>query len=183
MGRTATFSTGLNRLSLLDGTNQTSIPVAGPGPLLPFLRPNPSAVFDVETLSLTALDAGGRWCRKRPTLLGGRPGSPDHHLAHPPKPMPSPIAGGGGQANEVAQGSLPDDLDQTPDFDPAEPEPILQDHFDQSGGALPPRPSGSTGDAPPNPKFAAAAPEIPPYLPFLTPTAPRTQIPPTHRNK
>ena len=33
---------------------------------------------------------------------------------------------------EAAQGSLPDDLDQTPEFDPTEPEPIPQGDFDQS---------------------------------------------------
>ena len=44
----------------------------------------------------------------------------------------------GGETQEVAQESLPDDLDQSPEFDPAEPEPI-HDHasrgardFDQS---------------------------------------------------
>ena len=38
---------------------------------------------------------------------------------------------GGAQAEEVAQESCPDDLDQTPHFDPAEPEPIPDD-LDQS---------------------------------------------------
>jgi hypothetical protein len=40
----------------------------------------------------------------------------------------------GGKAEEVAQESFPDDLDQTSNFDPAEPEPIPQDDFDQSRG-------------------------------------------------
>jgi hypothetical protein len=39
---------------------------------------------------------------------------------------------GGGQADEVAQESFPDDLDQSPDFDPTEPEPIPEDDFDQN---------------------------------------------------
>jgi hypothetical protein len=38
---------------------------------------------------------------------------------------------GGGEAEEVAQESFPDDLDQTPDIDPAEPEPTPEDDFDQ----------------------------------------------------
>jgi hypothetical protein len=42
---------------------------------------------------------------------------------------------GGGEAIEVAQGCFPDDLDQSPEFDPTEPEPIPEDHFDQSRGA------------------------------------------------
>jgi hypothetical protein len=41
----------------------------------------------------------------------------------------------GGQADEVAQESFPDDLDQSPAFDPTEPEPIPEDHFDQSWDA------------------------------------------------
>jgi hypothetical protein len=40
-----------------------------------------------------------------------------------------------GKHDEVAHDSFPDDLDQTPDFDPAEPEPIPDDDLDQSGGA------------------------------------------------
>ena len=48
-----------------------------------------------------------------------------------------PIAMGpdGGKHREVAQGVLPDNLDQSPEFDPTEPEPIPQDGFDQSWGA------------------------------------------------
>jgi len=42
---------------------------------------------------------------------------------------------GVGQANEVVQESFPDDLDQSPEFDPTEPEPIPEDHFDQSWDA------------------------------------------------
>ena len=47
----------------------------------------------------------------------------------------------GGKQHEVAQGFFPDDLDQSPEFDPTDPEPI-HDHasrgardFDQSWGA------------------------------------------------
>jgi len=36
------------------------------------------------------------------------------------------------EADEAPQGHPPDDLDQSPEFDPAEPEPIPEDHFDQS---------------------------------------------------
>ena len=43
-----------------------------------------------------------------------------------------PPGPGGGKAEEVAEGFFPDDLDQTPDFDPADSEPIPEDHFDQS---------------------------------------------------
>jgi hypothetical protein len=42
---------------------------------------------------------------------------------------------GGGQAVEAARESFPDDLDQSSEFDPVEPEPIPEDDFDQSGGA------------------------------------------------
>lgn len=38
------------------------------------------------------------------------------------------------EAEEVAQESLPGDLDQTPEFDPAEPEPAPDDDFDQTRG-------------------------------------------------
>jgi hypothetical protein len=41
----------------------------------------------------------------------------------------------GGEAEEVTQESFPNDLDQSPAFDPTEPEPIPQDDFDQSWGA------------------------------------------------
>jgi hypothetical protein len=40
----------------------------------------------------------------------------------------------GGQAGEAAQESFPDDLDQSPEFDPADPEPVPEDSFDQSWG-------------------------------------------------
>ncbi len=37
--------------------------------------------------------------------------------------------------DEVTRESFPDDLDQTPDFDPAEPEAVPEDDFDQTSGA------------------------------------------------
>jgi hypothetical protein len=39
---------------------------------------------------------------------------------------------GVGQAEEVAQECFPDDLDQSPEFDPADPEPVPEDDLDQS---------------------------------------------------
>jgi hypothetical protein len=41
----------------------------------------------------------------------------------------------GGQAEEVAQDTFPDDLDQTTPFDPAELEPIADDDFNQTWDA------------------------------------------------
>ena len=38
----------------------------------------------------------------------------------------------GGETEEVAQEFFPDDLDQSPEFDPTDPEPIPEDDFDQS---------------------------------------------------
>jgi hypothetical protein len=66
----------------------------------------------------------------------GEPTSPP--LLHPPRgPPQTELAMGpyGGQADEVAQESFPDDLDQSPQFDPTNPEPIPEDHFDQSWDA------------------------------------------------
>jgi len=37
-------------------------------------------------------------------------------------------------ALEVVQDAFPDDLDQSSNFEPAEPEPIPEDDFDQSRG-------------------------------------------------
>jgi hypothetical protein len=65
----------------------------------------------------------------------GEPTSPP--LIHPARGPPQTeltMGPGGGQADEVAQDSFPDDLDQTPEFDPTEPEPIQEEHFDQSWG-------------------------------------------------
>ncbi len=64
-------------------------------PLPPFTYPQPSVLLDVETLHLAPLDAGGRWCRFRPTLHAGRPGGPLHRPGHRLAPMPSPIVGAG----------------------------------------------------------------------------------------
>ena len=35
-------------------------------------------------------------------------------------------------ANEIGATTVQDDLDQTPEFDATEPEPVPNDHFDQS---------------------------------------------------
>jgi len=45
------------------------------------------------------------------------------------------LAAAGGETEEVAQESFPDDPDQNPEFDPADPEPIPEDDSDQSRGA------------------------------------------------
>jgi hypothetical protein len=66
----------------------------------------------------------------------GEPTSPP--LLHPARgPPQTELAMGpdGGKQHEVAQGFFPDDLDQSPEFDPTDPEPIPQDDFDQSWGA------------------------------------------------
>ena len=41
---------------------------------------------------------------------------------------------GDGEAEKAAQECFPDDLDQTPDYDPTLPEPIPEHAFDQSQG-------------------------------------------------
>jgi hypothetical protein len=46
-----------------------------------------------------------------------------------------PTGPDGAQAEEAARESFPDDLDQSSEFDPTDPEPIPEDDFDQSGGA------------------------------------------------
>ena len=69
----------------------------------------------------------------------GEPTSPP--LLHPARGPPQtelamgPIGPDGGTPYEVAQESFPDDLDQSPEFDPTEPEPIPDDDFDQTWGA------------------------------------------------
>jgi hypothetical protein len=66
----------------------------------------------------------------------GEPTSPP--LIHPARGPPQTelaMRPGGGQAVEAARESFPDDLDQSSEFDPVEPEPIPEDDFDQSGGA------------------------------------------------
>jgi hypothetical protein len=65
----------------------------------------------------------------------GEPTSPP--LLHPARGPPQTelhMGPGGPEREEVAQEPFPDDLDQTPEFDPAEPDPVPQDHFDQSQG-------------------------------------------------
>ena len=41
----------------------------------------------------------------------------------------------GEEPDEVAQEAFPDDLDQSPQFDPADPEPLPEDDFHQTWGA------------------------------------------------
>ncbi len=63
----------------------------------------------------------------------GEPTSPP--LIHPPRGPPQTelaMGTGGGKHHEVAQGFFPGDLDQSPEFDPTEPDPIPEDDFDQS---------------------------------------------------
>ncbi len=66
--------------------------------------------------------------------LEGEPTSPP--LIHPARgpPQTEHAMGAGATAwEEAAQDAFPDDLDQTPEFGPAEPEPIPEDDdFDQS---------------------------------------------------
>ena len=66
----------------------------------------------------------------------GEPTSPP--LIHPARGPPQTefeMGLNGVEAEKVAQGNLPDDLDQPPDFDPAEPDPVSEDDdFDQTRG-------------------------------------------------
>jgi hypothetical protein len=68
----------------------------------------------------------------------GEPTSPP--IIHPARGPPQtelamgPMGPDGGQAEEVVQRTFPDDLDQSPEFDPTEAEPIPEEHFDQSSG-------------------------------------------------
>ena len=68
----------------------------------------------------------------------GEPGSPP--LIHPARGPPQtefeigPRWVEGVIPEEAAQESLPDDLDQSPDFDPTDPERVPDDNFDQSQG-------------------------------------------------
>ena len=65
----------------------------------------------------------------------GEPTSPP--LTHPARGPPQTeldMGAAGGETEEAARESSPDDLDQTASFDPAEPEPIPDDDFDQSWG-------------------------------------------------
>ena len=66
----------------------------------------------------------------------GEPSSPP--LLHPARGPPQTqfeLGPRSGVAEEAAQESFPDDLDQSLEFDPTDPEPIPEDDFDQSGGA------------------------------------------------
>jgi len=69
----------------------------------------------------------------------GEPTSPP--LIHPARGPPQtelamePMGPGGGEADQAAQESFPDDLDQSSEFDPTDPEPVPEDHFDQSWDA------------------------------------------------
>ena len=65
----------------------------------------------------------------------GEPTSPP--LLHPARGPPQTELAmelSGGKQEKVAQDGSPDDLDQSPEFDPADPEPVPDDHFDQSWG-------------------------------------------------
>ena len=68
-------------------------------------------------------------------------GVPTVQYLHPPRGPPQtklamgPVGPDARQADEAVQESFPDDLDQSPEFDPTEPEPIPEDDFDQSAGA------------------------------------------------
>ena len=61
-----------------------------------------------------------------PPLIHLAPGPPQTEIAM------GPLGPDGGTHYEAAQDAFPDDLDQPPRFDPAEPEPIAEDHFDPS---------------------------------------------------
>ena len=66
----------------------------------------------------------------------GQPTSPP--LIHPARGPPQTefsMGPDGAKSDEVAQRFSPDDLDQSPEFDSTEPEPLPQDDFDQSWGA------------------------------------------------
>jgi hypothetical protein len=69
----------------------------------------------------------------------GEPTSPP--LIHPARGPPQtelamgPMGPDGRNHDEAVQESFPDDLAQSPEFDPADPEPIPDDDFDQSWGA------------------------------------------------
>ncbi len=66
----------------------------------------------------------------------GEPGSPPSlHPARGPPQAEFAFEIGAPNADQVTQEYPPDDLDQTPDHDPAEPKPIPDDDFDQSRGA------------------------------------------------
>ena len=69
----------------------------------------------------------------------GEPTSPP--LLHPARGPPQaefamgPMGPDGGKHDEAARESFPGDLDQSPGFDPTDPEPIPEEDFDQTCGA------------------------------------------------
>ena len=67
--------------------------------------------------------------------IGGPTSPPLTHPARGPPQTELAMGPGGGETEEAVQEFSPDDLDQTPQFDPAEPEPSPEDDFDQSWGA------------------------------------------------
>ena len=65
--------------------------------------------------------------------IGEPTSAPPLHPARGPPQTELGIAHAGGKTqDEAAQESFPDDLNQSPAFDPSEPEPIPEDDFDQS---------------------------------------------------
>ena len=63
----------------------------------------------------------------------GEPTSPPPtHPARGPPQTELDMGPGGREAEEVVQVFFPDDLDQTPEFDPTDPEPLPKDDFDQT---------------------------------------------------
>ncbi len=87
----------------------------------------------------------------------GEPTSPllMNPASGPPQTEPA-IAPGGGQPDKAAQESIPDDLDQSSEFDPTESEPVHDDDIDQS---------------------RAPALDPPPARPQARPENPRTPLP------
>ncbi len=67
--------------------------------------------------------------------IGEPTSAPPLHPARGPPQTEFSLGPNGAKQDEAAQESFPDDLDQTTPFDPAEPDPIPDDDFDQSGGA------------------------------------------------
>jgi hypothetical protein len=66
----------------------------------------------------------------------GEPTSPP--LTHPARGPPQTelaMGPGGGETEEAVQEFFPDNLDQSPEFDPADPEPIPVEDFDQNWDA------------------------------------------------
>jgi hypothetical protein len=64
--------------------------------------------------------------------IGEATSPPLIHPARGPPQTELAMANGRVQQEEASQESFPDDLDQSPEFDPADPEPIPDDDLDQS---------------------------------------------------